>query len=90
VKALDTPAAELNEVELKAEALWGVERCPVVGSDGEVESAGKNSLPDVDDGFGRRGKIQVLGLLGRGVSNARCTANEYELAAEFGSDEAGG
>jgi hypothetical protein len=32
----------------------------------------------------------MLGSLGRGVGNARCTANEYELAAEFGADEAGG
>lgn len=90
MEAIDVPAAELDEVELKAEALWGVERYLVVGSDGTVESAGQDSLQDFDDGFGRRGNIPILGLLGRRVGNARCTANEYELAAELGSDEAGG
>lgn len=90
VNAIDAPTSEVDEVDIQAESLWGIESNLAIGLDAEVESAVLNSLPDFDYGFGRGRNIHVLGLLFRGVGNAGSAANEDQLTAQFGTDQASG
>lgn len=88
--AFDGARFNLNNIDLQAEALRGIERYLVVGFEAKAWGAVGNSPPDINQSCGRRGNINVLGCLDRGVGNARSTANENELAAEFRTDYAGG
>lgn len=79
---LDAPAAELDHVEADAEALRGIERDLAVGLETEATGAGRGTLPDVDERFGRGRNIHVLGVLDRGVGNAGCTADQDQSMAQ--------
>lgn len=88
--AFDDTRTELEQVELDAKSLRGIERDPAVRVDAEVEHTIYDRAPDVQKSIGRRNNIHVFGFLGRRVGNARCAANEDDLVAKAGTDEANG
>ena len=86
VDSFDGPLSDLEEVDVDPETLGGIERNHAVGFAREVEGAVRHSRLDILNGLRRRGNIYVLGFLGRGVGNARSTADEDCMAAEWLSD----
>jgi hypothetical protein len=63
VDPFDASVTDLNEVETDTEALGSIERNLAIGLETEAMGAGRDTLPDVDECFGRGRNIHVLGTL---------------------------